>query len=228
MNTKEIIQNLIDTSDTCILFTSEITGNDDNLITWGLFTWDRGSKHEQTRIEILAKMSDYRTLSTLLHELKHAECYKNKCYCHTTKVASERHAYKYSLQWLLKHKCKDVLKFQLKHIDIQAKRDDYYGIACREIQDSKLYKQCRNFVRPTLVQKVYKWLTPTQNNYLKFNKGNIMIQPIKVVKNLSPEQKAIIKQSQKNIVAKYRLCLISFTNFVKALRINYLRFHTTE
>ena len=100
-------------------------------------------------IEILNSLSKYKKINTLLHEIGHAKCDKEKCPCMKLDdyIEGEIHAYKYTLEWLLKNKQKKALKIEIEHIEDHLGRTDYYCEAAKHIMKLKLWQKCLDYVK---------------------------------------------------------------------------------
>lgn len=110
-------------------------------------------------IEIRNDLDEHTKLATLLHEIGHSRCDDAGCRC--VKVISEegeRHAYMYTLQWLLKHKCRETLKVEMQYIRSLKKRSDYYGEAVKYVMALALWKDCKRYVnRLSWLQQLLKF-----------------------------------------------------------------------
>jgi hypothetical protein len=108
--------------------------------------------YEDVYIKIEETMSYDEKVYSLAHELGHALCHKNKCKCYAkhsnrNEMLREYHAFKYSLELLLrlKHKqslipCIDEIIYSFYNYD------EKYKIAAIRIMKTDLWKQCVKFV----------------------------------------------------------------------------------
>ena len=98
------------------------------------------------RIEILNSLCNHMKLTVLVHEISHAECFKENCECVNTYTLAEIHAFEYTLKWLLKNKRKEILKIEIEMIKGDCKREDYYGIAASHITKTELWQKCLKYI----------------------------------------------------------------------------------
>lgn len=100
------------------------------------------------RIEVLNSLCNHVKLTTLLHEIAHAECFEENCKCMNTHdhISIEIHAYEYMLKWLLKNKRKEMLKTEMKTLKIDCRREDYYGVAASHITKTELWQKCLKYI----------------------------------------------------------------------------------
>lgn len=97
-------------------------------------------------IEIRNDLDEHTKLATLLHEIGHSRCSDVGCRCcSVVSQEGEQHAYIYTLQWLLEHKCRKTLKVEMQHIRSLRKRPDYYGEAVRCVMALVLWKDCKRY-----------------------------------------------------------------------------------
>jgi len=117
----------------------------------GMFWGNEVSSIGHPYIEIDNNLENYQKIATLIHEIGHALCGEKKCQCVKTyeenpKLA-EIHAYKYELKWLLEHKQKKALKYEMEGIkSFIENRPDHYAEAAKHIMKLKLWQKCLNFV----------------------------------------------------------------------------------
>ena len=119
-----------------------------NVVTFGRYYFGRYSKTKNERvpyIEIFDGLGYYKKIGTLLHEIGHAKCDKEKCECWKSDKMAEIHAYSYTLKWLLKYKLRKSLEYEIIHLKRNSDRDDYHGEAIREVMKSELYRECVNY-----------------------------------------------------------------------------------
>lgn len=132
-----------------------------NIVTFGRYIYSNGKSFDVTipRIEILNSLNYHKKIGTLLHEIGHAKCDEKNCKCITSNdsAESEIHAYKYTLEQLLKYKLKKSLKQEIHHIKNQLERDDFYGRAAKHIMKLKLWQECLAYAKPSLLQRIIKW-----------------------------------------------------------------------
>ena len=142
------IDDLIKTSPVPVNFTSEIGESGvESAIRMGVFYFD------PPRIEILSSLSDWQKLTTLIHEISHAKCHKEKCGCDDVadKSGAEIHAYRYTLEWLLKNKRRKTLRSEMKHLVKQSDREDYYGKVAKHIMKLELWQKCLKYVGKLII-----------------------------------------------------------------------------
>ncbi|KKN19125.1 hypothetical protein LCGC14_0948810 [marine sediment metagenome] len=106
----------------------------------------------KARIEILAELDNCQKMSTVVHEIGHAQCDARDCKCMKNSDYTEReiHAYKFTLSWLLKHKQKKTLKQEIYSLRRQASGDtcsEYYTKAAKYIMKLKLWQKCLDYVK---------------------------------------------------------------------------------
>lgn len=99
------------------------------------------------RIEILNSLCNRMKLTVLVHEISHAECFKENCECVDTYILAEIHAFEYTLKWLLKNKRKEILKAEMEMIKGDCKRKDYCGEAAKYIIETELWQKCLRYVK---------------------------------------------------------------------------------
>ena len=102
-----------------------------------------------SHIEISNSLGKYRRMSVLAHEVGHAQCDAKNCNCMINRnnhTLAEMHAFKFALNWLLKHKQKRALKVTINNINMCAGDPDHYAKAAKHIMKLKLWQKCLNFV----------------------------------------------------------------------------------
>jgi len=118
----------------------------------GMF-WDDGvSSIGHPFIEIDNNLENHQKIATLIHEISHAICSGKNCKCvkiyEKNPALAEIHAYKYELKWLLKHKQKGALKYEIEQIELHIKnRSDHYVEAAKHIMKLKLWQKCLDYVK---------------------------------------------------------------------------------
>ena len=139
------LEELLNLSPCKVLFTRHCYYN------YGAY-WDKTkAKHLfNPTIEIQKDLKEHEKLAVLVHEIAHANCDKNNCICWTTEdnVLREYHAYKYSLEWLLKNNCPEALKFTIKSIKSNSEIQDFeqHTQAAQRIVKLKLWQKCLDFI----------------------------------------------------------------------------------
>jgi len=115
----------------------------------GVYYCESPKSKVEPHIEILNSLNKHKMIGTLLHEIGHARCDREKCSCLKSDdlAESEIHAYEYTLEWLLKNKQKKTLKTEIKHIKRQVDKMDYYGDAIKHIMKTELWQKCLNYVK---------------------------------------------------------------------------------
>lgn len=101
----------------------------------------------KARIEIKSELKGEHKLAVLVHEISHALCAQKNCKCQSSPALREQHAYTYELKWLLKHKLKEALRSEMRHI--KTLRFDVmpqYRMATEKIMKSKLWRRCLIYV----------------------------------------------------------------------------------
>ena len=127
---------------------------DNRLSTIGIWR-PKDSSNKYSSIEILDSLDDNSKLSALLHEIGHSKCEENGCRCTAPKTEEgERHAYVFTLHWLLAHKCRAALADHLVHITSISRRKDYYGVAARKVVKTCLWKRCERYIRCSWLQRL--------------------------------------------------------------------------
>ena len=102
--------------------------------------------NKYSSIEISNSLSKHEKLATLLHEIGHSKCSEKGCSCiMVVGEEGERHAYMYTLQWLLEHKCKKTLKIEMRYMVSLVRRPDHYGKAVRHIMATVLWEDCKHY-----------------------------------------------------------------------------------
>ena len=125
----------------------------DEMECWGYsgMYWGETSSIGHPYIEISNGLENHQKIATLIHEIGHALCDEKKCQCVKTykenpKLA-EIHAYKYELKWLLEHKQKRALKYEMECIESCVEcRLDHYVVATKHIMELKLWQKCLDYV----------------------------------------------------------------------------------
>ncbi len=142
-----MLYELIKTSPASVNFVSEINiSGTTGAVTIGGFL-PKNDGRPKACIEVLGSLSKYQKIATLLHEIGHAKCSKEKCKCRLAHSAEgEIHANKYALNWLLKNKRKKMLRMEMGHIEDNSDRTDYYGEAAKHIMESKLWQKCLKYI----------------------------------------------------------------------------------
>lgn len=120
----------------------------ENCTKYGAYWYEANSTKFKTEshIDILNSLNNNQKIGTLLHEISHAKCSKKNCECVNSDVEGEIHAYTYTLKWLLEYKQKKILKSEMRLVERNAERVDYYGEATKYMINSKLWQKCLNYV----------------------------------------------------------------------------------
>ena len=103
-------------------------------------------------IEILNDLEKHIKIAVLIHEIAHAMCNEKNCKClkmyEKNPALAEIHAFKYTLKWLLEHKQKRALRYELKVIESYIEnRSDHYVDVAKHIMKLKLWQKCLNYVK---------------------------------------------------------------------------------
>ena len=118
----------------------------------GMFWFYEGSSFGHPYIDILDSLEEHDKIATLIHEIAHAICNEKDCECYKVykenPALTEIHAFGYELKWLLKHKQKRALKFELKRIESYiVYRSDHYVDVAKHIMKLKLWQKCLDYVK---------------------------------------------------------------------------------
>ena len=126
----------------------------DNVACVGRYSWAVGSL--SCNISVSHTKSEAAKLATLAHETGHALCDANGCACKVDVIAkkgttaeSERHAIKFTMQWLLDNKCKDAMIWQIKMVEQEAD-GPCHAVHTEAYQDTmklKLWEKCKKFAK---------------------------------------------------------------------------------
>ena len=127
----------------------------DEMIDWGysgMFWDEKGSLVGHPYIEILDSLEEHEKIAVLAHEIGHAICKEKNCECFKVYKKNpalvEIHAYKYDLNWLLKHKQKRALKYEIRQLELHVEnRSDHYTEAAKHIMKLKLWQKCLDYVK---------------------------------------------------------------------------------
>lgn len=98
-------------------------------------------------IEIANDLEKHHKIAILAHEIGHALCSKKNCKCMINKddhTLAEYHAFKFELEWLLKHKQRKALKSTVKNI--KSCHSGPHKSAAKHIMRLKLWQKCLDYV----------------------------------------------------------------------------------
>ena len=110
---------------------------------------DRGKYEEYPCIKIINCLDNHEKIAVLTHEIGHALCYKKGCECtasYDDYIKREIHAFKYSLNWLLKNEQKESLHWSIMSIKAFLNRYDHYAKVAEHIMKLKLWQKCLDYV----------------------------------------------------------------------------------
>ena len=125
----------------------------DEMQCWGYdgMFWYKNSTLGHPYIELLDSLKEHEKIATLAHEIGHALCNEKNCKClkiyEKNPVLTEIHAFKCELKWLLKHKQKEALKYEIRGLKSYIEnRSDHYVDVAKRIMKLKLWQKCLNFI----------------------------------------------------------------------------------
>ena len=107
----------------------------------------------ENHIKVYSGAKEYEQIAVLAHEIGHALCEEKKCKCRKSlpgdHAPTEYHAMKFGLNWLLKHRHKESLMWEVDNLEkwsVFCQCSPDHQKAARKVMKLKLWKKCKKFI----------------------------------------------------------------------------------